>query len=127
MNANQLKELEAELQQRGYKKCTTGLTSTESWAWIKSFDEEKDEDGYVVNGYQIAFRVWDFRQYKYRNVPPYVLDFWTSALGTDCRMDFTSNWEPVCDIDTFERMAADFHKLVRKYTLSPKTEKDGNL
>lgn len=115
MNANQLKELEAELQQRGYKKCTTGLTSAESWAWIKSFDEEKDEDGYVVNGYQIAFRVWDFRQYKDRNAPPYVLDFWTSALGTKSRMDFTSNWEPICDIDTFERMADDFHKLVIKY------------
>lgn len=124
MTEKELKKIEAELQRRGYKKYTTCLTSTESWAWFKSFGKEKDEDGYVVNGYQIAFRVWDFSRYMYRdrNMQPYGLDFWTSALGTDSRMDFTSNWEPICDIDTFERMAVDFHKLVREYT---KTEKDG--
>ena len=116
MTAEQLKTIEAELQKRGYKKWTTALTSSEDWAWFKSFDKEKDEDGYVVNGYQITFRVWDGS--KYPGCPkehPYGFDFWTSAQGTDSRMDFTSNWEPICDIDTFERMAEELHQLTRKY------------
>ena len=117
MTTDELKKIEAELEKRGYRKYTTCLTSTESWAWFKSFDKEKDEDGYVINGYQVAFRVWYFSRYMYRdkNIQPYGLDFWTSALGTDSRMDFTSNWEPICDIDTFERMAEEFHTLTRKW------------
>ena len=112
MTGKELKKIEAELERRGYRKYTTALTSIESWAWSKSFDKEKDQNDCVVNGYQIAFRVWDFRQYIDRGAPPYGLDFWTSALGTDSRMDFTSNWEPICDIDTFERMAAEFNQLL---------------
>ena len=115
MTAEQLKTIEAELQKRGYKKWTTALTSSEDWAWFKSFDKEKDEDGYVVNGYQIAFRVWDFTRYLDRGAPPYSLDFWTSALGADSRLDFTSNWEPICDIAIFEQMADEFHQLTKKY------------
>lgn len=115
MTAEQLKTIEAELQKRGYKKWTTALTSSEDWAWFNSFDKEEDEDGDLTNGYQVAFRVWDFRRYADRNFPSYGFDFWTSALGTDSRMDFTSNWEPICDIDTFERMAEEFHQLTRKY------------
>ena len=127
MTVKQLKKIEAELERHGYKKYTTHLTSTESWAWFKSFGVEKDEDGEIVNGYQIAFRVWDFSRYIYRdkNMQPYGLDFWTSAFGTDNRMDFTSNWEPICNIDTFEKMAAEFNKLVKKYATTSKTEKDG--
>lgn len=122
MTTEELKKIEAELEKRGYKKYTTCLTSTESWAWFKSFDKDKDDDDCVVNGYQVAFRVWDFSRYMYRdkNIQPYGLDFWTSALGTDSRMDFTSNWEPICDIDTFERMAAEFHTLIRKWKKAAK-------
>lgn len=115
MTEKELKKFEVELQRRGYKKYTTCLTSTESWAWFKSFDKEKDEDGYVVNGYQVAFRVWDFTRYLDRGAPPYSLDFWTSALGADSRMNFELNWEPICDIATFERMAEELHQLTRKY------------
>lgn len=123
MTEKELKKIEAELERRGYKKYTTCLTSTESWAWFKSFDKEKDEDGYVVNGYQIAFRVWDWRRYMDRDphMHPYGLDFWTSPLSTEFRMDFTSNWEPICDIDTFEHMAAEFNQMVRKL-VNPKGE-----
>lgn len=116
MTEKEVEKIEAELQKRGYKKWTTALTSSEDWAWFKSFDKEKDEDGYVVNSYQIAFRVWDYQEYP--GCPkehPYGFDFWTSGFGTDSRMDFTSNWEPICDIDTFERMAEEFHQLTRKY------------
>lgn len=117
MTEKELNRIETELRRRGYRKYTTSLTSSESWAWFKTFGKEKDEAGSVVNGYQIAFRVWDWRPYMYRdkNMHPYGFDFWTSALGTDCRMDLTSSWEPIRDIDTFEQMAYDFHKLVRKY------------
>ena len=115
MTAEQLKTIEAELQKRGYKKWTTALTSSEDWAWFKTFGKKQDEAGEVTYGYQIAFRVWDFTRYLDRGAPPYSLDFWTSAQGTDSRMDFTSNWEPICDIDTFERMAEEFHQLTRKY------------
>lgn len=117
MTEKELKALESELQRRGYKKWTTALTSTESYAWFKSFDKEKDVDGHIISGYQIAFRVWDWRPYQSRDpyMHPYGFDFWTSLLGTDFRTDFTSNWEPFCDIDTFERMAAEFNQMVRKY------------
>ena len=122
MTVKELQTIENELQKRGYKKYTTGLTSTESYAWLKTFDKEKDDDDYVISGYQIAFRVWDFRKYVGHNAPPYGFDFWTSALGADSRMDFTSNWEPICDIDTFERMAAEFNQMVRKFISPEKVE-----
>ena len=122
MTANELKAIETELHKRGYKKWTTGLTSTETYAWFKAFDKEKDDDDYVSSGYQIAFRVWDFRKYVDRNAPTYGFDFWTSPLGSAFRTDVTSNWEPICDIDTFERMAAEFNQMVRKFINPEKVE-----
>lgn len=120
MTSHQLQTLEAELQKRGYKKWTRCLTSTESWAWFKTFAKEKDEYGKVFSGYQIAFRVWDntenCRRFNLDKEAAYGFDFWTSPIGSDSRMDFTSNWEPICDLDTFENMARDFHELVKKYT-----------
>lgn len=123
MTEKELYKLEAELKRRGYRKYTTCLTSSESWAWCKTFDKEKDEDGHVVKGYQVAFRVWDWKRYMYRRktMSPYGFDFWTSAIGSDSRMDFISNWEPVCDIDTFERMADEFNTFTRRFI--PKTDK----
>lgn len=117
MSEKEFKALESELEKRGYRKYTTSLTSTESYAWFKTFNKEKDEDGHVISGYQVAFRVWDWHRYQYRdkNMHPYGFDFWTSAVGCNGRTDFTSNWEPICDIDTFERMAAEFNQMVRKY------------
>lgn len=117
MTEKELQALESDLLKRGYKRHTTALTSSESWAWFKSFGKEKDEEGHVIAGYQIAFRVWDWRPYQhcYENTPPYGFDFWTSPLGTDFRVDFASNWKPICDIDAFEHMAAEFNQMVRKY------------
>lgn len=125
MTEKELQILESELQKRGYRKYTTALTSTESYAWFKSFDKEKDEDGYTISGYQVAFRVWDWRQYQHRDpyMHPYGFDFWTSPLGTDFRTDLISNWEPICDIDTFERMAAEFNAMVRKFANPEKEER----
>ena len=123
MTANELKAIEAELQKRGYRKYVRCLTSNETYAWFKTFDKEKDDDDYVISGYQIAFRVWDSRKYVDRNAPPYGFDFWTSPLGSAFRTDFTSNWEPICDIDTFERMAAEFNQMVRKFVKTEKQER----
>lgn len=116
MTESELHAIESELQKRGYKKWTTCLTSSESWAWFKTLDKERNKDGNIISGYKIAFRVWDFIQYGGSGQSSYGLDFWTSALGTDSRMDFISNWDPVRSIDTYESMATEFNKLVRKYT-----------
>ena len=116
MKKIELGKLEAKLQKRGYRKYTRCLTDNESWAWFKTFDKLKDEDGEVISGYQVVFRVWDYTKYGQTDQNAFGLDFWTSPLGTDSRMDFTSNWEPICDFDTFELMAKDFHNLVKKYT-----------
>lgn len=117
MTEKELHALESELEKRGYRKYTTALTSTESYAWYKTFNKEKDEDGNLISGYQVAFRVWDYRPYQNRDpyMHTYGFDFWTSALSCNGRMDFTSSWEPICDIYTFERMAAEFNQMVRKY------------
>lgn len=106
MTPKQLQAIETELQRRGYKKWTTCLTSNESWAWFKTIDN---------GGYQIAFRVWDYTAHGQSGQDAYGLDFWTSAPSADARMDFTSKWEPICDIGRFEAMAADFNKLTKQY------------
>lgn len=122
MTEKELQAIETELTKRGYKKHTATLTSTETYAWFKTFGKEKDDDGHVISGYLIAFRVWDLRQYIHRDphMHPYGFDYWTSPLGTDFRTDFTSNWEPFCDIDIFEKMAKEFDQLIRKtYQTNP--------
>lgn len=117
MTEKELRTLENELQRRGYRKYTTGLTSTESYAWFKPFNKEKDEAGEVINGYQVSFRVWDWSRFRYRvpQLHDYGFDLWTSPCGTDFRTVLTANWEPICDIDKFERMAAEFNQMVRKF------------
>ena len=123
MTANELKAIENELRKRGYRKYVRCLTSNETYAWFKTFDKEESEDGHEISGYQIAFRVWDFRKYVDRNAPPYGFDFWTSPLGSAFRTDFTSNWEPICDIDTVERRAAEFNQMARKFINPEKEER----
>lgn len=115
MTPKQLKKLEAELEKRGYRKWTQCLTSSESWAWFKTFDKIVDEDGETIGGYQVAFRVWDYTRHGQKDGNSYGLDFWTSPINTECRMDFTANWEPIEDFDKFEEMAKDFYEMMRKY------------
>lgn len=125
MTADKLQTLESELQKRGYRKFIRAITDNETYAWFKSFGKDWDEDEHITNGYQVAFRVWDFGKYRDRdkNMPPYGFDFWTSPLGTDSRADFTSNWGPIADIDTFERMAAEFNQMVRRFVKPEKEER----
>ena len=121
MSLKELKTIEAELERRGYRKYTHPLTLSESWAWFKNFDKEEDEEGRVISGYQVAFRVWDFTNYDHPH--PYGVDVWASPLGADFRADLEVNWEPICDLDAFERMAAEFNQMVRKYVNPEKEER----
>lgn len=110
MTGKQLNAIEKELSKRGYRKYTDCLVSSESWAWFKTIG--KGDGG---QGCQAAFRVWDFAKYGQTGADAYGLDFWASPLDTDSRIDIESNWEPLCDIDAFERMAADFDKFAREH------------
>lgn len=124
MTVKELNALEAALAERGYRKYTNSLTSSESYAWYKTISISKDADDETTDGYQMSVRVWDYS--RFGSLSPflreaYSLDFWASPLGLDARMDFESNWEPISDIDTFERMAAEFNAMVRKF-VNPEIE-----
>lgn len=115
MTEKELKTIESELQKRGYRKWTFALTSKESYGWFKTFGE----DG---NDYQIEFRVWDFTKYRDIHGEPYGFDVWTSPRNA-CNNIFECSWEPIADIDTFERMAAEFNQMVRRYINLEKEER----
>lgn len=107
MTEKELKSLESELLKRGYKKWTCALTDNESYGWFKTFGDEG-------NDFQLEFRVWDFTKYHDPYGEPYGFDVWTSpknAHNNSCKF----GWEPIADIDTFERMAEEFNRMVKKF------------
>lgn len=108
MNEEQLKQLESQLQERGYRKFTECLVGNESFAWFKTVDDS----------YQMAFRVWDYSGYS-KDVQPssgaYGVGFWATVLNIDSRIDLESTWESIADIDAFEGMAKDFYDMTTKY------------
>lgn len=114
MTEKELKAIESELQKRGYRKWTVFLTSKESYGWFKTFGGEGNE-------WQIEFRVWDFT--KYRDIPgePYGFDVWRSPKNSH-NNSCECGWKPICDIGTFERMAAEFNAIVRKF-INPEKDK----
>lgn len=108
MNKDQLHQLESQLQKRGYKRFTTCLVDSESYAWFKTVDRS----------YQMAVRVWDYTQYPQAMQPEtgaYGVSFWTTVLNIDSRIDLESTWESIADIDAFESMARDFYDMITKY------------
>lgn len=115
MKQQELKNIESELEKRGYRKYTRCLTSNETYAWFKTHGEKRDEEGEAIGGYQVAFRVWDFTTYRPDDENAYGLDFWTSPNTPDGRFDFTANCDPMCNIDTFEKVAMDFYEMIKKY------------
>lgn len=107
MTEKELKAIENELQKRGYRKWTVCLTSEESYGWFKTFGSEGDD-------YQIEFRVWDYTKYHDPYGEPYGFDVWMSpknGYNNSCEC----GWEPIADIGTFERMAAEFNQMVRRF------------
>lgn len=69
MTPQQTQHLESALEKRGYKLYTNCLVSNETRAWFKSFGVHTDEYGNRDNDYQIAFRIYDWRN-KYPNFNP---------------------------------------------------------
>lgn len=107
MTAEELHAIESKLQKRGYRKWTVCLTNKESYGWFKTFGGEGNE-------WQIEFRVWDYRQYHDPYGEPYGFDVWMSPKNghnDSCEC----GWEPIADLGTFERMAAEFNQMVRKF------------
>lgn len=115
MTEKELHAIESELARRGYRKWTVALTSEESYGWFKTFGEEG-------NDYLMEFRVWDFTKYRGIHGEPYGFDVWTSPRNV-YNNSFECGWEPIADIDTFERMAAEFNQMVRKYVNPEKEER----
>lgn len=107
MTVKELQSLESELQKRGYKKWNVCLTSKESYGWFKTFGEKDNE-------WQLEFRVWDYAKYDDPYGEPYGFDVWMSpknGYNNSCEC----GWQPIADLDAFERMAEEFNQLVRKY------------
>lgn len=107
MTDKKLKAIESELRKRGYRKFTVCLTAKESYGWFKTFGDDGNE-------WQIEFRVWDFRQYHDIYGEPYGFDVWMSPKNSH-NNSFECGWEPICDLDTFERMAAEFNQMIREF------------
>lgn len=111
MKAEELRKIEAELEQRGYRKSTGETNDDCAWCWYKYFGEKRIGAG----GWLVMFRVWDGSKY-YRGTPDTAYGFGFVTMPTSIHMiRFESNWDPICDIDAFERMAAEFNAIVRKY------------
>lgn len=120
MTPDELQTIEAELQKRGYRKWTTCLTSTESWAWFKTFHKIRDKYGEVVDNYQVAFRVWDYTAPEIDS-DGYGVDVYVAIIDGETYADMEAAWRSIADIDTFERMAAGFDKMVREF-INPEEE-----
>lgn len=115
MTEKELHTIESELEKRGYRKFTRGLTSNETYGWFKAIDKDKD-------GYLMEFRVWKYVvPYSYPVEHHIGFDFYSTILGLPTYAEFEMGWEMTCDIDTFERMAAEFNQMVRKY-VNPEKE-----
>lgn len=122
MNKTQLQKIEAKLKRKGYKKYTTAITSSESWSWFKTFGKD-DNENMPTQGYQVAFRIWDFTKYKLKPKEAYAIDFWTSPIWRETRVDFRQNWEPDDSIEKFECLAEELDKFLQKHcNFKAKTE-----
>ena len=117
MTEKELKTIESILEKRGYRKLTRGLTANEMYGWFKTIDWDKD-------GYLMEFRVWKCVVPYSCPVEHYIgFDFYSTISGLPTYAEFEMGWEPIADINTFERMAAEFNQMVRKFVNSEKEER----
>lgn len=108
MTEEELKSIEADLADRGYRKMTTCLSSHESWGWFKAW---KDHNGEIL--YQIEWRVWDYRNFS--NAPePYGVDMLILDGGANHRIDLEIT-SPKFDIPTVEDIAFSLHNMLSPY------------
>lgn len=117
MTAAELQIVETRFREHGYKKWTRCLIGGESWAWFKKISTVLDADGEMSEGIQMAFRVWDNRHVSGLSKDlAFSVMFWASPSNLNSRIDLEAAWAPIADIAAFERMAAEFNQLARKYT-----------
>lgn len=123
MTPDQLKQLDAALEQRGYSKFKTCLLGKEDYAWFKSFGLHKDEYGDTEADYQISFQIFDWRGKEIN--PPEQSMIWLTVSMIPCNLpdsiqcDYSLQLD-VPEIDLAERMMADFYETAKRHL----TQKD---
>ena len=109
MNKEELNKLECELQERGYSKYPA--PNNADYAWFKSFGQSEYSDG--RSNYQIAFSIYDFSPYAYRDENlaknPYSCTPTILLSRTiDERYDLEMGTIDYKDIDKVEKLAESF-------------------
>ena len=109
----------AELQRRGYRKYPSPRFRKGDYAWFKSFDESKHQEG--RSNYQVCFDVIDFSPYadrepSFRDNPYGIEPLVLISRTIDERVDLQLSYTKVKDnnIDEIERLAESFYKWVEK-------------
>lgn len=120
MNKTELDILEARLQERGYRKFTSALSSNESWGWFKTIRKTDGENGNDSdNGCMIEYRVWDYTSYFRPEEPaglkPYGVDVLLLMSGSS-RVDLMMTSCDL-DIDFVEGVASKFFDFCKENKL----------
>ncbi len=113
MTTKEVKDLESLLESKGYKHYDKHLTSSEDYAYCKSFDITYDEYGDRNVGYQVAFRFWDWRKYGKTGLCEFGLDVIVLA-SQEHRSDLVFTQEEY-DIEKIEQIAEGFYEFCKKY------------
>lgn len=113
MTTKEAKDLESLLESKGYKYSDKCLTSSEDYAYFKSFDITYDEDGDRNVGYQVAFRFWDWRKYMKTGLHDFGVDI-AVLVSQEHRSDLVLAQEKY-DIDKIEQIAEGFYEFCKKY------------
>lgn len=120
MNKAELDILETRLQERGYRKFTSALSSNESWGWFKTIRKTDGENGNDSdNGCMIEYRVWDYTPYFRPEEPvglkPYGVDVLLLMSGSS-RVDLMMTSCDI-DIDFVEGVASKFFDFCKENKL----------
>ena len=119
MNKDELDILETRLQERGYRKFTSALSSNESWGWFKTIRKTEGENGNDSDGCMIEYRVWDYTPYFRPEEPagskPYGVDVLLLMSGSS-RVDLMMTSCDI-DIDFVEGVASKFFDFCKENKL----------
>ena len=114
MTTTELAQFESELEKRGYRKYTSGLSSNEDYGWFLTY---RDDDNNLQ--YMIEFRVWNFG--KYPTFPnkedPYSIDILILEGGSDTRIDLLLS-HPKFTIEQAEEIAKGFHEFMQPHLIN---------
>lgn len=113
LNEEKLLELEKVLEEHGYKKWTTALSSKESYGW---FHTVESPDGREEDNILVEYRVWDYREYcaPGANFPRFGLDVLMIVSG-EHRTDLViGKW---VSPEEAESIATDFLSVCKKHSV----------